>query len=72
MLHLSSGRLAIQNISFLISDDELVSTKLIIGRPILAHMGINTNTLLEKIVRDSMVLIAQKWGARLYPNREVA
>ena len=48
ILHLSSGRLAATNISYLVADEELTATDLIIGRPILEHMRVDTKTLIEE------------------------
>jgi len=47
VLHLSSGKLAVLNISFLVADDDLTSGGLLIGRPVLQHMRVDTKTLLE-------------------------
>lgn len=47
MLHLASGKLAVLNISFLVSDDDLTTSGILIGRPILQHLRVDTKTLLE-------------------------
>lgn len=48
VLHLSSGQLALLNLSYLVADDDLASESLLIGRPILAHLQVDTRTLLEQ------------------------
>jgi len=47
VLHLSSGKLAVLNISFLVADDDLTAGGILIGRPVLRHMRVDTKTLLE-------------------------
>lgn len=47
-MELSSGRMAFNNISFLISDAALASEDLLIGLPVLEHLGIDFRTLLER------------------------
>lgn len=46
-LHLFSGKLAVMNVTFLVDDDEFASEGLIVDRPILEHMNIDTKTLLK-------------------------
>ena len=47
-LHLASGKLAVLNISFLVADDDLASQGILIGRPVLQHLKVDTRTLLEE------------------------
>ena len=47
IMHLPSGALALQNISFLVADDELACEELLIGLPVLRHLRIDSQTLLE-------------------------
>eukprot|EP00178_Gracilaria_changii_P000257 TRINITY_DN1027_c0_g1_i1.p2 TRINITY_DN1027_c0_g1~~TRINITY_DN1027_c0_g1_i1.p2 ORF type:complete len:1106 (+),score=114.18 TRINITY_DN1027_c0_g1_i1:5972-9289(+) len=47
ILHLASGTLALMNISFLISDDDLACEHLLIGEPVLHHLRVDTHTLLD-------------------------
>lgn len=47
-MELCSGRLALRNISFLVSDAVLSSEDMIIGLPVLQHLGIDSRTLLER------------------------
>lgn len=47
VLHLSSGRMALCNISFLVADDDLACEDLLIGLPVLQHLRIDSKTLLE-------------------------
>lgn len=47
ILHLASGQLALVNIKFLVADDDLACEDLLIGRPVLHHLQIDTKTLLE-------------------------
>lgn len=51
VLHLHSGRLAFKNIRFLIADDAVSCEDLLIGRPVLRHLRVDTRTLLEDRVR---------------------
>jgi len=50
VLHLSSGRLALKNITFLVADDDdaMVCEDLLIGLPVLKHLRVDTKTLLEE------------------------
>lgn len=45
VLELSSGRMALLNITFLVADDELDCEDLLVGLPVLQHLGIDTRTL---------------------------
>ena len=49
VLNLSSGRLALKNIRFLVADDDGAMTceDLLIGLPVLRHLRVDTKTLLE-------------------------
>ena len=42
-----SGNLALQNIAYLVIDGELLTEDLPVGRPILEHLSIDTNTLIN-------------------------
>lgn len=48
VLQLSSGRLALKNVSFLVADDELSCEDLLIGLPVLHQLELDTRTLLER------------------------
>lgn len=48
VMELSTGRMALNNIAFLISDAKLASEDLLIGLPLLRHLGIDSRTLLER------------------------
>ena len=48
VLNLKAGPLALRNVLFLISDDRLTSEPVIIGRPVLKHMKVDTKSLLEE------------------------
>lgn len=47
VLQLSSGKLVVLNISYLVADDDRSSTGLLIGRPVLKHLKIDTKRILE-------------------------
>eukprot|EP00737_Agarophyton_chilense_P003792 gb/GEZJ01004544.1/.p1 GENE.gb/GEZJ01004544.1/~~gb/GEZJ01004544.1/.p1 ORF type:complete len:294 (-),score=41.13 gb/GEZJ01004544.1/:342-1223(-) len=47
-LKLSAGPLALVNITFLVADEELTAEDLLIGLPVLEHLGVDTKTLLEE------------------------
>lgn len=47
VLQLSSGRLALKNVSFLVAYNELSDEDLLIGLPFLHHLELDTRTLLE-------------------------
>lgn len=53
VLHLSPGKLALKNISFLVPDDQVESEEVLIGLPVLRHLRVDKNTLLEDNV-DAM------------------
>ena len=46
-LHLSSGLLALVNVTYLVADDTLNCEDLLIGRPVLLHLQVDSRTLLE-------------------------
>lgn len=46
-LYLSSGCLALQNISFLVANDGLACEDVLIGYPVLQHLRIESKTLTE-------------------------
>lgn len=48
MLKLSASRLALANVSFLVDDDDLSCENLLVGFPVLHHLGIDSSTLLER------------------------
>lgn len=48
VMELSAGRLAINNVSFLVTDDDLACEDPLIGLPVLRHLGIDSRTLLER------------------------
>ena len=48
VMELSSGRLALTNISFLVSDAALSREEMLIGLPVLQHLGIDSRTFLER------------------------
>ena len=47
VLHLSSGQLALVNVTYLVADGELTCEDLLIGLPVLQHLHVDTRTLLE-------------------------
>ena len=47
ILRVASGKPALQNISYLIVDGELDPEDVLIGRPVLQHLGVDTATLLD-------------------------
>ena len=47
LMDLSSGQLELLNFTFLIADGDLADEDLLIGQPILAHLGIDSRTMLE-------------------------
>ena len=47
ILHLSAGQLALTKAMFLVSDDDLAEEDLLIGLPLLRHLGIDSRTMLE-------------------------
>lgn len=47
LLHLSVGPLALLNISLLVADAELAENDLLIGQPVLKHLGMDSKTMLE-------------------------
>ena len=48
ILHVISGPLALCNVSYLVINGELAPEQLLIGRPVLKHLGVDTSTLLDK------------------------
>lgn len=48
VLELSSGRLALRNVSFLVADKDLSCEDLLIGLPVLRHLEIDSRTMLER------------------------
>lgn len=67
VLHLSVGPPALLNVTFLVVDAELAENDILIGQPVLKHLGIDSKTMLENnraelnetdssgVVRDDMV-----------------
>lgn len=47
VLQLSAGPLALLNVTMLVADAELADEDILIGRPVLAHLGIDSRTMLE-------------------------
>ena len=47
-MQLFTGTLALVNVTFLVADDELAAEDLLIGLPILQHLGIDSKSLLEQ------------------------
>ena len=47
-LHISTVPLVLRNISFLVDDDDLSEEDLLIGRPILQHLEIDSHTILRQ------------------------
>ena len=47
VLHLSSGQLALANVTYLVADDDLACEDILIGLPVLRHLQVDTRTLLE-------------------------
>lgn len=47
VLHLSSGQLALSNVTFLVADGDLPCEDLLVGLPVLRHLQVDTRTLLE-------------------------
>lgn len=52
-LHLLSGLLALLNITFLVSGDDLVCEDILIGYPDLKHLRIDSNTL-QDVIRSTL------------------
>lgn len=48
VLCLAAGPLALVNVTFLVANADLSAEELLIGLPVLQHLGINTKTLLEQ------------------------
>lgn len=48
VLKLSAGPLALLNVRFLVADADLAVEDLLIGLPVLRHLGVDTKTLLEE------------------------
>lgn len=48
VLRLTTGPLALVNVTFLIPDDELAAEDVLLGLPLLQHLGIDTKTMLEQ------------------------
>lgn len=48
VLKLSSGHMALLNVTFLVADDETACEDLLLGLPVLRHLGIDSRTLLER------------------------
>lgn len=46
-LHLASGHLSLVNITYLVADDCLECEYLLIGRPVLLHLKVDSRPLLE-------------------------
>lgn len=48
VLQLAAGKLALLNVTFLVTDGDLSSDDLLIGLPLLRHLCVDTRTLLER------------------------
>lgn len=48
VLRLSTGPLALTNLKFFVADDELAAEEILIGLPVLRHLGVDTKTMLER------------------------
>lgn len=48
MLRITVGPLALVNVVLLVLDDELAAEDVLLGLPLLQHLGIDTKTMLEK------------------------
>lgn len=48
VLELSAGQMALINVEFLVADDEIACEDVLVGLPILRHLGIDSRTLLER------------------------
>lgn len=47
-LQLSAGPLALLNVQLLVADDDLADEDILIGRPVLAHLGVDSRSILEQ------------------------
>ena len=52
VLILNSGRLALKNIHYLFPDDAMTTEDLLIVRPVLRHLRVDTKTLLEDRIKS--------------------
>lgn len=48
ILHVASGALALRHIVYLVIEGELTPENLVVGRPVLSHLGVDTETLLSQ------------------------
>lgn len=48
VLRLSTGPLALTNVKFLVADADLAAEDILIGLPVLRHLGVDTRTMLER------------------------
>lgn len=48
VLKLSAGHMALLNVSLMVADDETACEDILLGLPLLRHLGIDTRTLLER------------------------
>ena len=46
-MEMNSGKMALRNVSVLVSDDHIVSEPLIIGNPVLRHLKVDTNSIID-------------------------
>lgn len=46
-MHLASGHMKLLNVTFLVADANLEEEDLLLGRPLLSHLKIDSRTLLE-------------------------
>ena len=48
VIHVTAGQMALRNVKFLVADTELTNEDLLVGHPVLAHLGIDSKTMIEK------------------------
>jgi len=47
VMEMNSGKMALRNVSVLVADDHIVSEPLIIGNPVLRHLKVDTNSIID-------------------------
>ncbi len=52
VMKLRVGKMALKNVTFLVCDDKMTNEPIIIGRPVLEHLRIDTKTLPEERALD--------------------
>ncbi len=58
VMKLRVGKMALKNVTFLVCDDKMTNEPIIIGRPVLEHLRIDTKHCSKKEHWTSMELIA--------------